>query len=141
MCSRKLFSAISNHGLDYTGVDLDCKQIEKAKKRFPNGTFICGDILKMGDLLKKCKTIVSFQVFEHIQDDLNMFDKIESGKHMIFSVPNFPYRKNSPDGHKRHYELAGWVKRYEPLADISNVWVIKHFKKDRKIFVFQGIRK
>jgi 2-polyprenyl-3-methyl-5-hydroxy-6-metoxy-1,4-benzoquinol methylase len=135
------FRAISNLNKEYVGIDLDCKQVNRAKKRFPNETFICGDILKRDDLIKKCKTIISFQVFEHIQYDFKMFDKIESGKNIVFSVPNFPYRSNSPDGHKRHYELDGWVKRYESIVDFSDIWVIKHYIKERCIFVFQGVKR
>jgi len=126
---------------DYIGIDLDLEQITKAKERFPNGTFIYGDILNFHNVLKSCKTIVSFQVFEHIQNDFELFDKINSGKNMIFSVPNFPYRGAFPDGHKRHYEVDGWIKRYKSVLDFSEVWIIKHYKKNRKIFVFQGVRK
>jgi len=125
----------------YIGIDFDLEQIKKARKRFPGGTFIYGDILNFNNVLKSCKIIVAFQVFEHIQNDFELFDKINSGKNMIFSVPNFPYRKSSPDGHKRYYELDGWIKRYEEVFDFSEVWTINHFKKDRKIFVFQGVRK
>jgi len=125
----------------YIGVDLDLEQINLAKWRYPNGTFIYGDILNFDILLKECKTIVSFQVLEHIKNDFKLFDKIDSGKNIIFSVPNFPYRSNFPDGHKRYYELDGWIKRYKEILDISEVWIIKHYTKNRKIFVFQCIRR
>jgi len=126
---------------NYIGIDLDSEQINKAKLRFPDGTFIYGDILDFNNVLKSCKTIVSFQVFEHIENDFALFDKIDSGKKMIFSVPNFPYRGAFPDGHKRYYEVDGWIKRYEKEVDFSEAWIIKHYKKNRKIFVFQGVRK
>lgn len=136
-----LLSLSSRMNNEYVGIDLDLNQINKAKKKFPHGNFIYGNIFNFDDLLKTCKTIVSFQVFEHIEKDFDLFNKIESGKNIIFSVPNFPYRRNFPDGHKRYYELDGWIERYEKLIDISEVWTIKHYKKDRKIFVFQGIRR
>ena len=126
---------------EYIGIDLDLNQINKAKKNFPHGNFIYGNIFDFDYLLKTCNTIVSFQVLEHIEEDFDLFNKIESGKHIIFSVPNFPYRGNFPDGHKRYYELEGWIDRYKSLIDISEVWIIKHYKKDRKIFVFQCIRR
>jgi len=126
---------------EYIGIDLDLKQISKAQKQFPYGKFIHGDILAFGDLLKSCKTIVSFQVFEHIENDFDLFDKIDSGKNIIFSVPNFPYRGKFPDGHKRHYELDGWIKRYKDILNITEVWTIKHYKKNRKVFVFQCTRR
>lgn len=126
---------------EYIGIDIDLSQINKAKKKFSHGNFIHGNIFDFDNLLKTCHTIVSFQVFEHIEKDFDLFDKIESGKNIIFSVPNFPYRENFPDGHKRHYELEGWIERYKKLINISEVWTIKHYKKDRKIFVFQCIRR
>ena len=125
----------------YVGVDLDLKQINRAKKRFPHGDFIHGNILHMNELFKNCRTIISFQVLEHVEKDFELFENIETGKNIIFSVPNFPYRSNQKDGHKRHYELKGWTKRYEKLIDFSEVWLVKHYKKNRKIFVFQGIRR
>lgn len=137
----KLMSLSSRFNNHYVGVDLNCKQIDEAKKKFKNGRFICGDILKRDSLLRECRTIVSFQVFEHIQKDFDMFKKIEKGKNIIFSVPNFPYRGNHPDGHRRFYELDGWVRRYENLIDFLEVWTIKHYYKNRKIFVFQGVRR
>ena len=133
------FLSISN--VDYIGIDLDLTQINKAKHRFPQGTFIYGDICDFDYLLKECSTIVSFQVLEHIDKDYEVFGKIDKGKNMIFSVPNFPYRDNHPDGHKRYYEVDGWIKRYEHLVEFSEVWIVKHYKKNRNIFVFQGIRK
>lgn len=133
-----VYSKIKNY---YIGVDLDLNQINKAKKRFPIGNFVHGNILHMDELLKDCRTVVSFQVFEHIEKDFEIFEEIEAGKNMIFSVPDFPYRSNYEDGHKRHYGLEGWIKRYEKFIDFSEVWIIKHYKKNRKIFVFQGIRR
>jgi len=126
---------------EYVGIDLDLKQINKAKKRFPNGKFIYGNVLEFDNLLKSCKTIVSFQVLEHIENDFDLFDKIDSGINIIFSVPNFPYRGKFADGHKRYYELEGWIKRYEDVLNIFEIWTIKHYKKNRKIYVFQCRRR
>lgn len=135
------FEFLSHKNIDYVGVDLDINQINKAKNKFPHGNFIYGNIFDFGNLLKSCNTIVSFQVLEHIENDFDLFNKIDSGKNIIFSVPNFPYRNKFIDGHKRHYELKGWIQRYEKFIDISEIWIIKHYKKDRKIFVFQSTRR
>jgi len=127
---------------NYIGVDIDLSQINKAKKKYPEGMFIHGNILNMDKLLQDCKMIVSFQVLEHIEKDYDIFEKIDKGKSMIFSVPNFPYRSNFSDGgHKRYYEMDGWIERYKHLVEFSEVWIVKHYKKNRKIFVFQGSRK
>jgi 2-polyprenyl-3-methyl-5-hydroxy-6-metoxy-1,4-benzoquinol methylase len=135
------FNFLSVYNRNYIGIDLDLNQIEKAKKTFPSGKFIYGNIFNFDDLLKSCRTIVSFQVIEHIENDFALFNKINSGKNIIFSVPNFPYRNNFPDGHKRYYELDGWIERYKDILDINEVWTIKHYKKNRKIFVFQCTRR
>jgi len=132
------FSRYSNY---YIGVDIDANQINRAKKKYPTGMFIHGNILHMDELLQDCRTVVSFQVLEHIENDYELFEEIDKGTTMIFSVPNFPYRENHSDGHKRYYEIDGWIKRYEHLVEFSEAWIVKHYKKDRKIFVFQGIRR
>jgi len=137
----EFMSVSSRFNNEYIGIDLDLKQISKARKRFPQGKFIYGDVLKFDNLLKLCKTIVSFQVLEHIKNDFGLFERINSRKNIIFSVPNFPYRGKFPDGHKRYYELDGWIKRYKEILNISEVWTIKHYKKNRKIFVFQCNRR
>jgi 2-polyprenyl-3-methyl-5-hydroxy-6-metoxy-1,4-benzoquinol methylase len=131
------FEHISSFNFDYIGIDLDSNQINKAKDKFSKGEFICGNIFDFENLLKSCTTIVSFQVFEHIENDFELFNKIETGKNIIFSVPNFPYRSEFPDGHKRYYELDGWINRYNNIIDIDEVWIVKHYKKQRKIFIFQ----
>jgi len=127
----------------YIGIDLDSRQIEKARSNFPKEDFICGNVLddKFNKLIKSANIIVSFEVLEHIDLDKKLFNKIKSNTPIIFSVPNFKYRSTFPDGHKRWFDLDGWIDRYKDIIDISEVWSIKHYKKDRKIFVFQSTRR
>lgn len=137
LCKKKLDD---NH---YVGVDIDSQQINKARNKFPGANFIHGDALnsKFDETIKSASVIVSFQVLEHITMDIDLIKKIEIGTFVVFSVPNFTYRSASVDGHKRWFELDGWVDRYKDVLNISEAWSIKHYKKDRKIFVFQSTRR
>lgn len=126
----------------YVGVDVDNSQIKMARKYFPNADFRHGNILnsKFDDLIKSSKSIVSFQVLEHIQYDIKLLEKINPGTLFVFSVPNFPFRGASPTGHKRYFEMDGWIKRYDGFLNISEVWTVHHYFKNRKIFVFKSVR-
>ena len=132
-----------NYKNDYIGVDLNESQIERAKIKFPGANFNCGNILnkKFENIIKTCSIIVCFQVLEHIYEDIELIEKITFGTPIVFSVPNFPYRKNFPDGHKRHFELDGWVKRYEKYIDFKEAWSVKHYRKSNKTFVFRGVKR
>jgi len=135
------FSLSSRYNNQYFGIDVDGQQIKKAKEKHPQANFIHGDVLEHYKLLNDCKTIISFQVLEHIEKDLELFFKIPPRKRLIFSVPNFPYRGKFPDGHKRWYELEGWINRYKDFVNFNEAWTIKHYKKSNKIFVLQGVRR
>jgi len=136
----------------YTGIDIDKSQISKAKRMFPTANFVNGNILdsKFDDIIREASLIISFQVLEHIYFDIGLLNKIDSGKSIIYSVPDFDYGSKNPNGagHKRSFDLEGWSKRYENILDISEVWTVEHIKKrhkvtkfPKKIFLFQTTKR
>ena len=122
----------------YIGVDIDKEKIEEAKKKFPTFSFVALDISKNLYLLRNCSLFVSFQCLEHIKDDLKVIKAIPYNSKVIFSVPNSPFRKE----HVRWFELDGWIDRFSPYIKFNEVITIQNpRKKDKRCFLFRGIRK
>lgn len=127
----------------YTGVDISGSQIDIATQKFPKANFIYGDILdkSFNNIIKSADVIISFQVLEHVKFDMELLNKVPAGMPVIFSVPDFPYKHPNHGGHVRWFDLHGWADRYKVILDILEVWVINHYIKNRKIFVFQTIKR
>ncbi len=86
--------------------------------------------------LHRFDTVVSFEVLEHITEDLSVVENIPSGKRFIFSVPNYWTK-----GHVRVYESSEEiVKRYSELLDIKAIYPIK-MNNENTIFLVDSKRK
>lgn len=137
-CSDGNFASLLNiQGIkNYIGVDILKDKIIKAKKDLPYMNFICCDILKNLYLFNDMKTVVSFQCFEHIIEDLKILKSIQKGTKIILSVPNSPYK-----GHIRWYEKEGWKSRFSPYIDFDLIYTIQNpIKKNKRSFLFRGVR-
>jgi SAM-dependent methyltransferase len=98
----------------YTGIDIDERSIEGARKRYPNGRFAKADILQPSflDALMpdKADSIVAINVLEHIEDDeaaiKNLIEALKPGGMLLISVPALKGLYNDLD------RLAGHYRRY-----------------------------
>jgi len=127
---------------NYKGIDFAEDLLNFARKRFPTFKFIKGNLTDE-NVLKKFKDFslfVSFEVLEHIIEDLKIVEAIPSGKIFIFSVPNIP-----DNVHVRWFSnLKEVVKRYQHLLifDKTNMFdLIKEGKPHHHLFLFKTVRK
>ena len=87
--------------------------------------FVVKDLLKI-EKLPAYDLVISFEVLEHITNDLSVIKKIGSGKRFIFSVPNYDYKS-----HVRFFNTEEEIiKRYSVLLDIKNIYPIKMSDKN-----------
>lgn len=108
-------------GFSCYGLDIDKKSIEKAKLRNINAHFENGfinDISRFEDYPQKYDVITMFEVFEHIDNPLEMIEKIKNllneGGYFIGSLPNierfFMWQFNM-DFERPPYHLTYWTIR------------------------------
>lgn len=74
----------------YIGIDFCKVLIKNAKKLYPDKTFIVGDLRnkKIHDMFDLKNSYVCLEVLEHINNDLEVIEKIPKGCEFIFSVPS-----------------------------------------------------
>jgi cyclopropane fatty-acyl-phospholipid synthase-like methyltransferase len=128
---------------NYLGVDLLEKNILACKEAIPSFKFWTANVFssRVYSKILEAKTIVSFQTFEHLgttkgHEDIGFLLSFPSGKHLIFSVPNSPYRKE----HKRWFELDGWRQRYKDILIFNDSITIQNPKKpDKRSFLFDAV--
>lgn len=107
---------------EYLGIDHDAQSVAEARLRFPHAAFARCDILDRADLASavpnNADTVVSLNVFEHIEDDekalANVIGIIKPGGHLLVSVPAMMILYNDLD------RFAGHIRRYTTarLSDI-----------------------
>lgn len=125
----------------YVGIDFSEKAINRAKERFPEYRFICGNLItdKLSrKIIKKEKVFVCFEVLEHIEEDKKLIDIIPEKSLFIFSVPNI-----SGHGHVRWFENLEQVeKRYNDMLVFTEdkKEMFKKGKPHHKIFLFKTYR-
>ncbi|MCQ2512103.1 MAG: class I SAM-dependent methyltransferase [Lachnospiraceae bacterium] len=60
---------------DITGIDISDKMIEKAKEKFPEVTFLCGDVEKE-DFGRKFDYIVVYNAFPHFPSGVDLVERL-----------------------------------------------------------------
>ena len=124
---------------NYIGIDFSEKAISRAKERFPEYTFICGNLVTdkiPKKIIRKGKNFVCFEVLEHIEDDKEIIKTIPKNSLFIFSVPNI-----SGHGHVRWFENQEQVvDRYKDVLHFSEekFQMIKKDKPHHKLFLFKS---
>ena len=124
---------------NYIGLDFSEKSIIRAKERFPDYRFICGNLVNdkiFEKIIKKGKIFVCFEVLEHIENDKEIIKKIPKNSLFIFSVPNI-----SGHGHVRWFENQNQViERYNDVLQFSEekFQIIKKNKPHHKLFLFKS---
>ena len=115
----------------YVGFDFSKKGIDLAQKRIPEFTFFEGNALDSSSFSIAYDVAICLEVLEHIERDLEVIRNIETGKRIIFSLPNFKV-----ESHVRWFVKPRQIKaRYYKLIDITSIIPIGN------IFVCHGIRK
>ncbi len=128
------FLVSNTTNLTYTGVDFSRVAIDAAKLRCPSAEFINADIFSSKLYLNTdYQALLMLEVLEHVQNDLELFEKIPEGTRIIASVPNF-----DSFGHVRFFQNESAVsERYASF--FSTLAIIPIALKNKSVlFVMHG---
>ena len=106
---------------NYVGFDYAAEGVALAKQNNPEraGQFVVGDAFQTGLMEKEYGLVICFEVLEHVQNDLELLQRIRPGTQMLLSVPNF----NDPY-HVRYFKNKDEVwERYSQVVRISDISV------------------
>lgn len=129
----------------YIGIDFSEKSIIKAKERFPDYEFICGNLkIILTDkickkMMKNGKVFVCFEVLEHIENDKEIIKLLPDNSLLIFSVPNI-----SGHGHVRWFNNMQEVEdRYKDVLIFTEekIEITKKGKPHHKLFLFKTYKR
>lgn len=136
--SGQLASLLRDRGLqNYCGVDFNPKRINHAKNICPEFKFAVEDTLVTGlwDAFEH-DTVLSTEVLEHVERDLEVIEKIKPGKRFIGTVPNFPDK-----AHVRHFKNCGEVReRYGKYFQDFKVDPILKNTQGSTYFLMEGVK-
>lgn len=109
-----------DHGYEnYIGFDFSQQAINMAKSRLPSQgeRFFCDDIFLTPLFELDIDIYTCFEVLEHINQDLEVLQRMKKGKYVIASVPNFDSR-----GHVRYFDkIQDVCNRYESHININHI--------------------
>lgn len=127
---------------NYIGIDFSEKAIKRAKERYPEYNFICGNLLNNKEIQEKInenKCFVSFEVLEHIENDIKVIKLLPPKSLFIFSVPNI-----TGHGHVRNFNNHDEVfNRYNKYLEFTKqkYTITKYGKPHHKMFLSKTYRK
>lgn len=119
--------------IEFTGLDLSPRVLEKNKQWSEKAKFICADIEKE-DLQGTYDYIVSFHTFEHFTDPVSVLKKclVAARKRVIICVP-YEDAWNADPSHVHRFTLT------EPFSGYIDYKIVNN---DQEIFfVFEGLAK
>lgn len=120
--------------IEYTGIDYSEIAISKAKERNIEGSFHVINFMEndvLGEL--NADLYIALEVFEHIENDLELIKSLPIGKSIIFSVPSF-----DSFGHVRFFKSLGHAEnRYNKHIVFDRKICIK-IASNRFIYIFSG---
>lgn len=124
----------------YRGIDFSTNKIEWARKICPEFDFVAADVFKT-DLLHShdYDTVVSTEFLEHVEQDLDVVEKIRPGTHFYGTVPNFP-----APSHVRHFtsiqEVYDRYGRYFQAFSVDEILGVRFIAKNSKFYLMEGIK-
>ncbi len=116
----RLAEFTAERGLDYTGVEMNAKKVERARAWYPDHRFVEADMLEapLGD--ERFDTVILAEVLEHVPEDVGarMLDRawglLAAGGRLIVSVPNedrIPHRN-----HVREFDRTSFTELVAPYG-------------------------
>jgi SAM-dependent methyltransferase len=128
----------------YSAIDKIEEVIDRLKVKYPAGNFHSGNIPPLGPFADNSfDVIVTFQVIEHIQDDVTFLKEIhrvlKPGGMVMITTPNRPMSLSRNPWHIREYtgrELGDLAKkifsRVEVKGITGNEKVMEYYERNRK---------
>jgi len=148
----KAFVVSEGRGIDlvlpkaasYTAIDKIEPVIEQLRAKYPAGKFFSGNIPPLGPFADNSfDIVVTFQVIEHIQDDVGFLKEIHRvlrpGGFAIITTPNRPMSLSRNPWHIREYtgrELGDLTRktfqRVEVKGISGNSKVMEYYERNRR---------
>jgi SAM-dependent methyltransferase len=105
------------------GVDSSPHAVELARARFPQATFLCGDVESTaGPMLGEARVVLMMDVLEHVRDDFELFSmvaaKVVPGTYFVLTVPagvDLWGRHDIVSSHYRRYDVQRFEKVWNGL--------------------------
>ena len=123
----------------YTGVDFSEVAVAHAQTIVPAFDFLVADAL-MSDCYtaREYDVLVCTEVLEHIEQDIELLERVPEGKRCICTVPNFPLVS-----HVRYFSSKEEVaERYAKLfADFSVCEYRGQRSESERFYLFEGVRR
>jgi len=135
----KILSNNMSSGLEkYIGYDFSDVAINMARNNIDNDKFVfeVQDLSDFDFTVGDNTLYIANEFFEHINNDINILERIKKGSGIVFSVPSF-----NSQGHVRFFKYIEEIKdRYKDVIDITeyNQYVLSLFSF---IFLCFGVRK
>jgi ubiquinone/menaquinone biosynthesis C-methylase UbiE len=135
---------IIDSAISYTAIDKIGAIIEDLRKKFPKGRFISGSIPPLPDFPDNSfDLVVSFQVIEHIQDDVLFLKEIHRvlrpGGKALLTTPNRIRSLTRNPWHIREYTaselltLAATIFKHATIKGIAgNSKVMEYYDRNKK---------
>ncbi|MHC6180721.1 class I SAM-dependent methyltransferase [Clostridium sp. JNZ X4-2] len=120
---------------NYRGIDFSQEAIKMAKIRNDKyrNLFKVDDAYTSDIVNGEYNIVVLFEVFEYLDNDIGLINRIKIGSNIIFSVPNF-----YSDGHMRWFNSKiDILKRYNHVVDIHNMYDF-NIGQNNKIYLVEG---
>lgn len=124
---------LSDAGCEVTGMDIDQKTIDFARKNYPTPLYIVGDARQ--PLEVDFDWVVSFETIEHIEHPEKALDAFHCAQNLILSSPNSDHYPFIPENYKdddyphlRHYS----PKELEDLLASCGWEVVERYGQFRK---------
>jgi len=135
----QLAAFLCDKGIEgYLGIDFSVEAVALAKEACPKFSFRVENICETNTLdAPSYRTVVTLEVLEHIENDLELLKRIRPGVRVLASVPSFPSRF-----HVRHFGGCEEVAvRYGGLFDEFRVDAFACFDGKQHIYLVEGIRR
>ncbi len=124
-------------GTSYTAIDKIQDAIQSLQKQYPQGTFVASHLPPLPFADQQFDSVVSFQVIEHIENDLHFLKEIhrvlKPGGVVLLTTPNRKLSLSRNPWHIREYEA------HELLALASQVFGqadMKGIAGNQKVMVY-----
>ena len=139
-----LYQPLTNAGAkSITSIDLSAEMINLAKEKFPQGNFICEDILNW-NTEQMFDTIIMYNVYPHLMDKKALVDKIYNllNTQGTFIVAHGSSRDTINSHHSSHaMEVSRKLLKAQEEAEIWRTKFDVEIIRDDELYYFSGTKK